>query len=225
LKKQIEAEISNQFKKVMFDGDLSQGKNHLILNVANKMLKQLFDREAEWLGDGDELMIKNLEDNFTTSIRMDTPAFKGDISFRGTIDRIDKKAETYRILDYKTGFVNDRQLKPKSWDKLMEDPEYSKAFQLMMYSWIYQKNEPGLKHLQAGIISLRKPGKGPVFLSPPDDSLLNSGTMSAFEDRLKILMEEIFDPDTKFSQTEDETRCKYCSFKEICNRNLSFENF
>ena len=225
LKKQIEAEVSIQFRKAMTDGDLSHGKNHLILNVANKLLKQLFDREAEWLGEGKDLQMINLEDRFSTALKMNTKSFSGEIAFRGTIDRVDKMEGTFRILDYKTGFVNDRQLKPKSWEKLMEDPEYSKAFQLGMYSWIFHKNHPEIRSLQAGIISLRKPGKGPVFLTLPDSQFIDESVLRDFESYLSSLMEEIFNPDIQFKQTEDETRCKYCSFKEICNRNNSFDNF
>ena len=39
-----------------------------------------------------------------------------------------------------------------------------------------------------------------------------------FRTRLQALLEEIFNPDLSFSQTEEEDRCTYCDFKEICKR-------
>ncbi|MCK5765293.1 MAG: PD-(D/E)XK nuclease family protein [Bacteroidales bacterium] len=45
--------------------------------------------------------------------------------------------------------------------------------------------------------------------------------MEEFEDHLMGLLMEIVDPDIPFAQTEDESRCKYCNFKTICNKTVS----
>ncbi|MEN8225615.1 MAG: PD-(D/E)XK nuclease family protein [Bacteroidota bacterium] len=217
LKKHLDAEIDLQFQKEMLDGDLTHGKNLLIRSVAGKMLRQLFDKETTWLRDGDELMLKDLEERYSSSLEIQINGNTEQLIFAGTIDRVDQKRGIARILDYKTGFVSEKQLNPKTWENLIENPEYSKAFQLIMYSWLYHKTNPA-EALQAGIISLRAPGKGPVLLKPPEDRDLNPELFMTFEHKLQEMMEEIFNPSIPFSQAKDESRCKYCSYKEICNR-------
>ena len=44
------------------------------------------------------------------------------------------------------------------------------------------------------------------------------GMMDEFTARLNNLIEEIFNPDIPFSQTENEAICKWCAFKDICRR-------
>jgi hypothetical protein len=35
---------------------------------------------------------------------------------------------------------------------------------------------------------------------------------------LKGLLEEMYDPEVPFSQTDDLKKCEYCAYKEICGR-------
>ena len=55
-------------------------------------------------------------------------------------------------------------------------------------------------------------------------SYLNDGEeitdlkLQEFESFLKNLIGEIMNAAIPFSQTDDEKRCEYCPYKEICNR-------
>ncbi|MCK5078699.1 MAG: PD-(D/E)XK nuclease family protein, partial [Bacteroidales bacterium] len=220
-KKMAEAEVKRQFGKYYHEDDISYGKNYLIVNVALNMLKQLFDREAAWLDDGKELFVTALEEGLSTSVQIKDQNNISQINFKGTIDRIDSKAGKVRILDYKTGGVVAAKLKPETWEVLFTDPEYSQALQLMMYAWLFHKNHTEVSELEAGIISLRAPGRGPVMMHPPDKRPVDTEVLEEFEDHLMGLLMEIVDPDIPFAQTEDESRCKYCSFKTICNKTVS----
>ncbi|RLD77751.1 MAG: hypothetical protein DRJ15_12935 [Bacteroidetes bacterium] len=220
-KKIADAEIKRQFGKYYHEDDISYGKNYLIVNVALNMLKQLFDREAAWLDDGEELFVTALEEGLSTSVQIKGENNISQINFKGTIDRIDSKAGKVRILDYKTGGVVAAKLKPETWEVLFTDPEYSQALQLMMYAWLFHKNHTEVSELEAGIISLRAPGRGPVMMHPPDRRPVDTEVLEEFEDHLMGLLMEIVDPDIPFAQTEDESRCKYCSFKTICNKTVS----
>ena len=219
--KKIKKEVEKQFLKEMSDGDLDRGKNFLIVNVAEKMLKMLFRKETVWLEDGKELFIKGLEKQLRTSLILENDL---TITFSGKIDRIDSHDGVLRILDYKSGFVEAKQLRFKEWDDLIRNPDLSKAFQLMMYSWLYHKNTNEKADIGAGIISLRAPGDGPVLVNPPG-GVMDNNSLKAFEEQLITLMKEIVDPDIPFVQTEEESRCKNCSFKEICNRIASDKNY
>ena len=39
-----------------------------------------------------------------------------------------------------------------------------------------------------------------------------------FRERLQKLLEEIFNPEVDFRQTEVEEKCAYCKFKEFCKK-------
>ncbi len=39
-----------------------------------------------------------------------------------------------------------------------------------------------------------------------------------FRHHFDALMEEIFNPDIPFTQTDNEKICEWCAFKELCNR-------
>lgn len=39
-----------------------------------------------------------------------------------------------------------------------------------------------------------------------------------FRERLKTLLEELFNPALNFNQTEDEDQCTYCDFKGMCKK-------
>lgn len=216
--KSIGSIVREQFTRVMGEGDLDIGKNHLILNVAIKMLQQFIRKEASWLKDSIPLSIKDLELHLEASLGIPSEGNSLRVKITGTADRIDRKGEWTRVLDYKTGFVKDSQLKPGTWEKLTGNPDYEKAFQLMLYSWLYHQNHQSESNISAGIISLRMPGNGPIKLLPPDGGALDPGTLKIFRQHLEALLSEIFDPDTAFIQTGDEKTCSMCIFREICNK-------
>jgi hypothetical protein len=39
-----------------------------------------------------------------------------------------------------------------------------------------------------------------------------------FEKGLKALLEDLFNPDILFTQTPDESNCKFCLYKNMCRR-------
>jgi CRISPR/Cas system-associated exonuclease Cas4 (RecB family) len=224
LKRSAKKEVQVQFGKFYHESDISFGKNYLIVHVAVNMLMQVFERESSWLGDGECLILTDLEKTFYTALDIAGPG-PGNVNFRGTIDRVDERSGRIRILDYKTGYVRPAKLKPATWDELFSDPGYSQAFQLLMYSWLYQRKHPAESELTTGIISLRAPGAGPMMVKPPGSEALDKMVFEEFEQRLKTLVREIFDPARPFVQTEDEDRCRYCSFRETCNRSIVKDNF
>jgi CRISPR/Cas system-associated exonuclease Cas4 (RecB family) len=88
----------------------------------------------------------------------------------------------------------------------------------MMYTWLYDRNQNTPEKLQAGVISLRAPGKGPVVLLPPEKKELTRNLLDEFTKELDRLLSEILNDEAPFIQTPEEKRCKYCTFREICNR-------
>jgi CRISPR/Cas system-associated exonuclease Cas4 (RecB family) len=124
-----------------------------------------------------------------------------------------------RIIDYKTGSVQARELNLKSWDKLTGEPEMAKAFQLLLYAWLYYKKDDNRgENIQSGHFTLRKISSGFMKVKLPEGKEIDHESMDIFEEILVKLLEEILDPATPFVQAEDEVNCRNCPFTAICTR-------
>lgn len=190
------------------------GKNLLIWEVSKKYIKNFISYEIREL-EGKQRKILGLEDEMKLQIKTQ----KNDVFLKGIIDRIDSDVNgtNIRIVDYKTGKVDARDLKPGNLDVLITETKYAKAFQVIFYKYLYLKslNIKDEDDIQTGIISIRNLTTGFLEFKLKEET---ENLLEEFEDLLQTLIDEIFDPEVDFTQTEDTDECKYCDFKNICNR-------
>ncbi|MCW5911573.1 MAG: PD-(D/E)XK nuclease family protein [Cyclobacteriaceae bacterium] len=140
----------------------------------------------------------------------------------GKIDRVDRKDNVLRIVDYKTGSDKlDFESVASLFDR--NDKKRQKAvFQTLLYAFLYQTNFP-LKaddQVITGIMNREllfgnttfglTIGKRPVQNVVP--------LMEEFSLHLTALLEEIFNPEVPFDQTQDPATCRFCPYKSICYR-------
>ena len=154
----------------------------------------------------------------------------GDIQSRigGIIDRIDSKGESLRIVDYKTGGDADTPANVQSL--FIPDKKRSNyVFQTFLYASIVckklrEKNDsrlvaPALLYIHRAasenyspVIQMGEPRK-------PKEPVENFAQYEGdFRENLKTLLEDIFNPDTSFTQTEIEDKCAYCDFRALCKK-------
>jgi hypothetical protein len=139
----------------------------------------------------------------------------------GKIDRVDRKDDVLRVIDYKTG---KDKTEVESLDSLFDSRKGNKAaFQTMLYALLYWSNNPaasGLK-LIPGLIHrdyiLNDAAFGFNLKKTPE--VINAHNwMPEFEEKLRTLLNEIFDPAVPFDQTTVLEYCKFCPYKGICYR-------
>lgn len=145
-----------------------------------------------------------------------------EVRIGGTIDRIDSKEDTLRIVDYKTGGTPKT---PADIEQLFTPAEDRPGYvlQTFLYAAIMcgkqsLKVAPSLLYIHKAAAEEYSPiiemgvrkDKFPVtnFAFLEDE----------FRERLRGLLEEIYDTDVPFTQTEHEKVCGYCDFKTICNK-------
>ncbi|CUO50165.1 PD-(D/E)XK nuclease family protein [Bacteroides finegoldii] len=141
----------------------------------------------------------------------------------GTIDRMDAKEGTLRIVDYKTGGspkipANIEQLFTPSETR----PNY--IFQTFLYAAIMSRKQPLM--VAPALLYIHRAASesySPVIeMGEPRKPKIPVNNFAFFEDefreRLQALLEEIFDEKELFTQTEDIKKCAYCDFKAICKR-------
>lgn len=141
----------------------------------------------------------------------------------GTIDRMDCKEDTLRIVDYKTGGT------PKTPENIEQlfTPAHGRpnnVFQTFLYAAMQCKAQslkvsPALLYIHQASSEHYSPT---IEIGPARQPKIPVTNFAFYEDefrqRLHQLLQDIFNPALPFTQTEDEKRCEYCDFRKYCRR-------
>lgn len=230
MQKNMDSEIRISFNNKYRDGAFNYGKNLLIFEVVRIFVKRFLNIETEFIKGadekGDEIIIRELEGKYNTFLKIANGENEIRIKLKGIIDRVDEYAGRTRIIDYKTGNVDaSKELRFSDMDDLMSNHNLDKAFQLLMYSWLYWKNKQDANPLYtAGIISFRRLSeklmevKHKTLENKQGKPGVDLNILKNFEFILIELLTEIFDKSVPFRQTDNIEICGRCIFSGICNR-------
>ncbi|HEX6225381.1 MAG TPA: PD-(D/E)XK nuclease family protein, partial [Chryseolinea sp.] len=152
---------------------------------------------------------------------VDINQFPGSALISGKIDRVDRKDNLVRVIDYKTG--KDKLSFDSVASLFSRDAKRNKAaFQTLLYALLYKTNAtrsaqkivPGLINRMNLFDDDFKFGLmvGKTFVDDVEPLL------PEFHTRLKELLDELYDPNVPFDQTTDVELCKFCSYQGICYR-------
>ncbi|MDE7150574.1 MAG: PD-(D/E)XK nuclease family protein [Bacteroidales bacterium] len=148
--------------------------------------------------------------------RMRVPFKDTGYQLTGTADRVDVWREGERVVDYKTGVVDAKDLRIREVADL-SDPMHGKALQLLLYAYMYW------------VMNGRRPGTFPEACNYPLASLdggymtLNGDwvenkaeaeKIAELEDWLDGVLTEMTDGDRPF--TQNLTACRYCAYADMC---------
>ena len=172
------------------------------------------------------------QEGLVYSLKIDRPPY--EVVLGGKIDRVDRKGDLLRIIDYKTG---KDELDFENLDSLFarEGRRNKAAFQTLLYALMYVNSLPAGVTSGASYGEMENP---PARIVPGLINRMNAfddtfqfglrvdrqqvndvaPMFPEFEQRLKILFEELFDPEQPFDQTTNRENCKYCAYSHICYR-------
>jgi ATP-dependent helicase/DNAse subunit B len=197
------------------------GKNKLIFEVIHKLWNDFVRNEKKLIEDGNILIIKDLEAEYFVMSEISQNGISIPWKLKGKIDRIDNLNGETRIIDFKTGKVIDTELKINNLD-INELTYKPKAFQLIIYTYLMQNNVQSMdiSFNMAGVYKLLRTTSGIIPLQIKD------GNCSASEIKtiLDSIVNEIFNPEIEFNQTTETDACKYCTFKDLCERSSKDRN-
>ena len=148
-----------------------------------------------------------------------------EVSLYGIIDRVDQKDGKVRIVDYKTGGRDEVRFSCLEDIFERDGKKPNKALiQTLFYTHIYEKVrkvnqvEPNLyivrKMKKDGTLFFNGARNGKVFLQAEHLEDLKNG----FDEKLRILLEELFNTDVPFTHTQKAENCTFCPYKEICRK-------
>jgi RecB family exonuclease len=195
-----------------FGGDeklFKNGKNLLSYEMAMEITKNVLLKEKEFLSQTSELVfIEQVEAVMSTELEIKLNGDSKRVKFKGYIDRIDRIGDKYRVIDYKSGRVNDEDVK----FNLLEDGlkksflKTKHALQLSLYCLFFKEKYNCLPD-QAIIMSLIKSDK--LFVLSYEKDL--EGMTEVFKELVEELFNEIYNLDIHFEHNTDAKYCGYCT--------------
>ena len=208
MKPQIGAYISKFFQKAYADGDMTKGKNLIVFEIAKRYVQNFLNLEIEDLKQGNTIKIIALEER--TEIPLDIPELGFNVKLKGTVDRVDEYNGKTRIIDYKTGKVDNAQVSIIDWENLTTDyKKYSKSFQILAYAYMMNAQKPLNFPIEAGVISFKNLNAGFLKFTKREqqsggnkDSLITQETLNSYFEELKKLIIEICNPEVNFVEKE-----------------------
>ena len=227
----IDTEIKRAFSKNYFKrkDDVFvplEGNNLLIAHVIRKYILQILRTEKQYAP------FRYVGSEERCYIRYPICGGSKQLNLKGFIDRVDEKEGRIRILDYKTGSGS---LDFKSFDEVFEHnnekrPKY--VLQTFLYGILYKEDEKNKacvegKIITPGIYYMRNVFKDNFetqlhYKSKEkdiDEYITDFSVYEAeFREHLTACLDEIFNPEIPFVQSESTKPCQYCPYRGVCNR-------
>ena len=220
----LEAYVDNAFKELFFQVPVDEKPEYNGTQLINsavivRYIKQLLQHDLRYA----PFHYIESEKSVKEEVTIHTPA--GDFRSRigGYIDRLDSKDDTLRIVDYKTGGTPD--MPPSVESLFIPDKKRSNyIFQTFLYATIMSRLQkmkvaPSLLYIHRAasedyspVICLKE---GRKEAEPVTDFSIYE---NEFREGLQKLLDEIFNPEVDFTQTEVEEKCAYCDFKAFCRK-------
>ena len=220
----LEAYVDNAFKELFFhtpNDEKPEYNGTQLINsaVIVRYIKQLLQHDIRYA----PFHFVASEQVVSEKICIHTPSGDFHSCIGGYIDRLDSKGDTLRIVDYKTGGKPDT---PPSVESLFIPAKNRSnyVFQTFLYASIMCRKQsmkvaPSLLYIHKAasadyspVICLKE-GRNEVS-QVTDYSYFDE----EFREGLQRLLDEIFNPDIDFTQTEVEEKCTYCEFKAFCKK-------
>ena len=191
------------------------GFNSLSETIIKNMLDSFIKMERQFLKDGNSFSIIDTEKELEQTIDIQ----EHKIRLHGFADRIDKVGNDIRIIDYKTGKVNPYDVKINEKVEGIKSMA-EKAIQLMMYKYLYLQENPNLSadQIKPAIVGFLKLSHGLYNFEINELHELSTSFEDTCNRYFNDFLEELFNKDIPFAQTEDDKSCSFCDFKNICKR-------
>jgi CRISPR/Cas system-associated exonuclease Cas4 (RecB family) len=145
-----------------------------------------------------------------------------EVVLGGKVDRVDSKDGVLRVIDYKTGKDN-VEIKGTVNELFSHEANRNKAaFQTMMYSLLYTENADisGLRVLPGLMNRMNLFDENFRFGLKVGKEYVEDikSLLPEFKQGLKDTLEEMFNAEQTFNQTENKEYCKNCPYRGICYR-------
>jgi hypothetical protein len=211
--------VSQAFSEEYFKGrkvELKQYNGEQLIKF--RIIRHLLHRLVEFDCQQTPFYIRGLE--YEVKAVFDLPEQGVSMRVGGIIDRLEEKEGTIRIVDYKTG---GSAKTCKDLTELFEakDKRAAHIFQTYLYASTLIKSGKGDTAVVPALLYLQDAGRenySPVIWHDKEEISDFRLLDETFQDLFANKMQELFNKQVPFRQTEVTKNCEYCDFKGLCNR-------
>ena len=204
----VEKEVKCAFDEVLKGRSYKAGSNFLAFQAVKRIVHNYLSCQMKEIESGNDICPVALEEKLDVKIELDGMK----VRLYGVADRIDMYNGVLRVVDYKTGKVEGKDLSVDDMGVLRssyvsdEGEEhlfsYGKFFQVMFYAYLYikMKEKEGVKidSFVAGIDSLRKPAGGVIPLKINGREHLTAMDIADYESKLCDILREMVDKEVPY---------------------------
>jgi hypothetical protein len=207
-----------------FDNNEPVGKSILQQEVIKVYVKKLINNDINFINaltaQNHFLSLHSLEKEFTAEISVSVNTVPTKLYINGKIDRVDSFKGQVRITDYKSSVKDTDKFIFDGFEKLFQDKNYNKQFQLFIYAWLLYKNgAAAAEKLMPCIVPFKVFLEEPKYILGVDKKpfVFTAHFFEEFENELSAFIASIFNKEIPFLQTTDEKTHEYCPYNTICN--------
>lgn len=200
IQKELDNQIGVQFRKEL-SHQYDTGIKKLGFEVAKKYIQRVLDYDLNIVNLGQELIIEEVEVKKEGQIHINDLGLK--VKLTGSIDRIDSLNGTKRIVDYKTGNIEQRRLTNKNFENLRAG-SYKEFSQLIFYQYLMNNEIDSI-----GLLPLKN--RKLDFLEGVNQDLQIPNNKDIVERLIIEVTKELLDQDLPFEHSVKSKYCQYCN--------------
>lgn len=213
-----DATLNKFFNEHYSAEELKYGSNRIAFEIAKAYIHRFLMWELNeikrYQSEGRAITLLQVEKAYDLPIDLSEYGFDKEMRIKGKADRIDQIGDQFRVIDYKTGRVEQRHLSFSDPFKLASDSSKGKALQLMLYLWMFSKeNKVNIDQVSAGIVSLHSISGGFLSLSKSAKAggpMLKEEDLNNFFRGLATTLNELYEPATPFTHNAESKYCEFC---------------
>jgi CRISPR/Cas system-associated exonuclease Cas4 (RecB family) len=221
-RKSVLSEIEKVLKEYSSVHDFDNGLNVVLVSVVSKIMDAYYIKRVSEFKEPFKVLA--LEKILLANLTIGDHSVK----IKGVIDKIEEHPSGLKVIDYKTGKVEYKDLKIEANQDLFDfllHPNNGKLRQLILYFYLIYSNldilqneyniKIDLSTLGLKIYSFRNLKSDLEFKK---DDILPNQIIEATERMLQEIYKNLKNTENPFKQTEDLKICKYCEFINVCQR-------
>lgn len=198
--------MAEGFEELYSGGRNTEGRNRFLYSVAETQLRHILENELTTLKRGSSLTVLQVEESIDGHVLSDS------VNLKGKIDRVDLLDGKLRIIDYKTGRLEKKEIAYNDGDATIP----GKWLQLMWYALLYcHKHHPD-GTVTAGIYPLRNLRSDVQTATWNGTEEINPEQLANFETLIRERAAELMDPTVPFTPTPSADACRYCPASAFC---------
>jgi CRISPR/Cas system-associated exonuclease Cas4 (RecB family) len=204
-----ESATNRVFNKYFPAGNYLEGKNYLQYMLALQTVRAFLNKEKSFVSDNGVISLIGLEQKFERVAEIETEKGIKQVTFKGVFDRVDKIGSKTRIIDYKTGIVEAKDLVVDTANL----GKKHKVNQLLFYVYLMQGKDLNTPHLTSGIFSFKRMNQGLLNLRMDKEEIIDfdETLMEAYTYFLNEVVQSMYASENEVRHNVESPYCEYCN--------------